>query len=241
MARHIRSAVRVAIVVVGTCFTTSFAQRTPVSGDTRVNSSDGLTYVFIPPGKFTMGCSPGDSLCQEDEKPAHAEQIARGFWLGQTEVTQAAWKKLNGGDNPSFFKDDRLPVETVNWNQAGDYCKAIGGRLPSEAEWEYAARAGTTESRYGPIDDIAWYSGNSGEKTHPVGLKKANAFGLNDMLGNVWEWTSGQYNFGAIALRGGAWDDFHLPAYIPRASLRGRGAPASRGNNFGFRCVAEFN
>jgi eukaryotic-like serine/threonine-protein kinase len=243
MGRQSKFVVCAATIAFGSCFTTSFAQRTPVKGDTRVNAKDGLTYVFVPSGKFTMGCSPGDAHCLEDEKPAHPEQIANGFWLGQTEVTQAAWKNLNARNNPSFFKGDQLPVETVSWNQAVDYCKAIGGRLPSEMEWEYAARAGTTASRYGPLDDIAWNSGNSEEKTHPVGLKTANAFGLKDMPGNVWEWTSDDYKpgFGTKVLRGGAWDDFHLPEYVPRASVRARSAPAARGNNFGFRCVADFS
>jgi formylglycine-generating enzyme required for sulfatase activity len=98
---------------------------------TKVNPVDGLTYVFIPPGNFIMGCSPGDTECRSDERPPHAVQIANGFWLGQTEVTQAAWKKVKGG-NPSYFKSDQLPVESVDWNDAADYCKTIGWRLPAE-------------------------------------------------------------------------------------------------------------
>src|SRR5205085_8321763 len=101
-----------------------------------------------------------------------------GFWLGQIEVTQAAWKRVMQGENPSDFKGDQMPVERVDWNQAGAYCKAIGGRLPTEKEWEYAARAGSAGVRYGSPDAIAWYDGNSGNTTHPAGLKQANAFGL---------------------------------------------------------------
>jgi formylglycine-generating enzyme required for sulfatase activity len=158
------------------------------------NPRDGLTYVWIPPpagGTLMMGCSPGDTECYLDEKQQHLEQIANGFWLGRTEVTQKAWKNVISGENPSYFKgDDQLPVENVDWNQATAYCQAIGGRLPTEREWEYAARGGEAGPRYGSLADIAWYGGNSGGKTHPVGSKKhPNAFGLDDMLGNVWEWT----------------------------------------------------
>jgi formylglycine-generating enzyme required for sulfatase activity len=202
----------------------------------QTNPKDGLPYVWIPPGKFMMGCSPGDRECGNDEKPPHAEQIANGFWLGQTEVTQAAWKKVMN-NNPSYFKGDQLPVDQVDLSQAGDYCKAIGGRLPTEKEWEYAARAGTTGARYGPIDAIAWYSENMDGKTHPVALKQANAYGLYDMLGNVWEWTSEDYDAGHKVVRGGSWLD---SARGVRASFRDRDVPTNRFSNLGFRCVGEF-
>lgn len=203
----------------------------------RVNPTDGLTYVFIPPGNFTMGCSQGDNDCYDDEKPPRAEQIANGFWLGQTEVTQAAWKKVNGNNNPSHFKSDQLPVESVDWVQAQNYCKAVGGRLPTEKEWDYAARAGTTTPRYGALDAIAWYSGNSSWTTHPVGLKQANAFAVYDMLGNVWEWTADNYDYNTKVVRGGSWDG--SIRYV-RASSRVRYGLAFRFNNIGFRCVGEF-
>ena len=207
---------------------------------TRVNALDGLTYVFIPPGRFTMGCSPGDNECFPNEKPPRAEQIANGFWLAQTEVTQAAWKRVMN-DDPSYFgsESDQLPVEQVDWHQAGDYCKAIGGRLPTEKEWEYAARAGATGARYGPLDAVAWYDNNSGGTTHPIGLKQANAFGLYDMLGNVWEWTADNYDPAGQyrVLRGGSW--FIYTRYV-RASVRDGGGPSKRNNYIGFRCVGEF-
>jgi formylglycine-generating enzyme required for sulfatase activity len=206
-----------------------------------------LTYVWIPEGAFTMGCSPGDKECFGFEKPAHAEQIANGFWLGQTEVTQAAWKKVNVGDNPSYFKGDQLPVEEVDWNQASAYCKAIGGRLPTEREWEYAARAGSTGPRYGALDAVAWYDGNSGKMTHPVAQKQASAFGLYDMLGNVWEWVADDlaaYPGGKVdacggckVVRGGSWGDD--TGYL-RASNRYGVEPSRRDVESGFRCVAEF-
>ena len=202
---------------------------------TRVNAVDGLTYVFVRPGAFTMGCSPGDNECRDNEKPPHAEQLANGFWLAQTEVTQAAWKKVMS-NNPSVFKSDQLPVENVDWSQAGEYCRAIGGRLPTEKEWEYAARAGATGARYGPLDAVAWYDNNSGGTTHPVGLKQANAFGLYDMLGNVWEWTADHYDPAGLykVARGGSW---FVDSWLVRASVRNRVGPAGRGSDIGFRCV----
>ncbi|HEY6344844.1 MAG TPA: formylglycine-generating enzyme family protein [Bryobacteraceae bacterium] len=203
---------------------------------TRVNPMDGLTYVYISSGSFVMGCSPGDNECHSEE-PAKNVTIPSGFWLGQTEVTQAAWQKVMKNGNPSWFKSDQLPVETVDWTQATVYCKAIGGRLPTEQEWEYAARAGTTGARYDPIDAIAWYSANSNGTTHPVGLKQANAWGLYDMLGNVWEWTSSDYDAKTKVVRGGSWDVY--PTFV-RASGRDDGEPTDRIYVVGFRCVGEF-
>jgi sulfatase modifying factor 1 len=205
-------------------------------GETRVNAKDGLTYVWIPPGSFTMGCAPGDTECDDDEKPAQVERIANGFWLGQTEVTQAAWTRVMH-NAPSKFKGDQLPVENVDWSQASDYCRAVGGRLPTGKEWEYAARAGTNGVRYGGLDAIAWYSGNSDLTTHPAGLKQENAFGLYDILGNVWEWTVDNYDAGKKIVRGGSWLD---AIRIVRASKRVWSEPAFRSEVIGLRCVGEF-
>jgi formylglycine-generating enzyme required for sulfatase activity len=219
-------------------------------GTKKVNPKDGLTYVWIPPGTFQMGCSPGDTGCDGDEKPVHRVTLTKGFWLGQTPVTQQAYERVTG-QNPSHFKGADLPVETVNWDEAKAYCVAIGGRLPTEAEWEYAARAGSTGARYGNLDEIAWYSGNSGSQTHEVGRKSPNAFGLFDMLGNVWQWTANWYGdyqpsaqsdpSGAAsgwyrALRGGSWYDILRDA---RVSSRDRGEPGIRNYNIGLRCVGE--
>jgi formylglycine-generating enzyme required for sulfatase activity len=157
-------------------------------GRTMINPNDGLTYVWIPPGTFMMGCSPGDKECEANEMPAHQVTLTKGFWIGQTEVTQQAYQRAKGS-NPSRYKGARLPVETVPWEEAQAYCKAVGMRLPTEAEWEYAARGGDTSARYGDVDSIAWKTA----KTHEVGRKRANGFRLYDMLGNVWEWVSDTY------------------------------------------------
>ena len=218
------------------------------AGSTRVNPNDGLTYVWIPPGTFRMGCSPGDTECTDDEKPAHSVTISKGFWLGQTEVTQSAYQKLTG-NNPSALKGNSLPVEKVSWTEASAYCKAAGGRLPTEAEWEYAARAGSTAARYGALDAIAWHSGNGQERTHEVGEKLKNGFALYDMLGNVWEWTADWYGYytpneatdpkgpasgSARLLRGGSWG---FGPRVVRLSIRNKNAPSNRFSDFGFRCV----
>ncbi|MDZ4797412.1 MAG: formylglycine-generating enzyme family protein [Bryobacteraceae bacterium] len=214
-----------------------------------VNQIDGQTYVYIPAGKFTMGCSTGDLECRDDERPAHEVKITRGFWIGQTEITQAAWTKIMK-TNPSTFKGADRPVEGVSWDQARKFCEASGLRLPTEAEWEYAARGGSREARYGPLEKIAWYGDNSAE-THPVAQKLPNALGLYDTLGNVWEWVNdwyGQYDSqpatnpggpssGQVrVVRGGSWVDDPLDV---RASFRLNDVPTDRYNNIGFRCAGE--
>ena len=221
------------------------------SGTCRVNPIDGLTYVYIAPGRFTMGASPGDTECRDSERPAHEVQITRGFWIGQTPVTQAAYAKVMKGANPSHFKGAEQPVENVSWEDASAYCKAVGMRLPTEAEWEYAARAGNGNARYGPLDGIAWYGANSGGETHPAGRKEANAWGLHDTLGNILEWVSdryGAYELQAVSdpvgppngaervLRGGSW--YSTPASV-RVSYRNGYVTSVRNDGFGFRCAGE--
>jgi formylglycine-generating enzyme required for sulfatase activity len=214
----------------------------------RVNPKDGLAYAWIPPGTFTMGCSPEDSECYSDEKPANEVAITRGFWMGQTPVTQQAWQRVTRLSR-SYFTGANLPVESVTWDDARNYCQAIGGRLPTEAEWEYAARAGSTGPLYGDLNAVAWYGANSGGKTHEVGQRQPNAFGLYDVLGNVWQWTAdwlGHYQPGAQsdpsgptsgqfrAVRGGSW--FNGPPVV-RVSVRFGFAPGERDSRTGLRCI----
>ncbi|HLW54893.1 MAG TPA: SUMF1/EgtB/PvdO family nonheme iron enzyme [Candidatus Angelobacter sp.] len=147
-----------------------------------------------------MGCSSGDNDCYSEEKPAHRVSITRGFEMGKHQVTQAQYQEVMGA-NPSYFAGPTQPVEGVSWDEAQKFCQALTAkkdgyiyRLPTEAEWEFAARAGDATCRYGDLNQIAWYVGNSEGKTHPVGLKKPNAFGLYDTLGNVWEWVQDIYD-----------------------------------------------
>jgi formylglycine-generating enzyme required for sulfatase activity len=160
----------------------------------------GMEFVAIPPGEFMMGCSTGDQQCAADENPRHRVQITKGFEIGKYEVTQAQWLTLMP-NNPSTHKGDSLPVETVSKVDAQDFITKLNAqndgyvyRLPTEAEWEYAARAGLDTPYSGPLDEVAWYGENSGDETHPIGQKKPNAWGLYDMQGNVREWVSDLYS-----------------------------------------------
>ncbi len=223
----------------------------PQKGDVRVNPKDGQRYAYIPPGTFRMGCSPGDGECdakKEDETPANVT-ISKGFYLGESEVTQAAYQNVTGS-TPSKFKGPDLPVDNVSWNEAQAYCQQIGGRLPTEAEWEYAARGGSPAARYTEVDRAGWYYKNSGSKTHDVKGKARNAFGLYDMLGNVTEWTNDWYareltggtdpqgptSGTSKVLRGGSYGGTD---WIVRASQRYEWGPDVRADHFGFRCGWE--
>jgi formylglycine-generating enzyme required for sulfatase activity len=150
-----------------------------------------LEMIYVPGGSFKMGSPEGEGY--DNERPQHDVTVP-GFYIGKYQVTQAQWEAVMG-KNPSHFKGDpALPVESVSWNDAKEFCEKLAQmtskayRLPSEAEWEYACRAGTTGDHAGDLDAMAWYDKISGNKTHPVGQKQPNAFGLYDMHGNVWEW-----------------------------------------------------
>lgn len=218
----------------------------------------GMEFVWIPPGNFLMG-SPGHEEGRFPGERQHEVRISNGFWIGKHEVTQGEWVAVMG-TNPSHFSDcgSRCPVEQVSWNDTQEFVQRLNGwvsgrayqyRLPTEAEWEYGARARATGARYGELGAIAWYEANSGGTTHPVGQKRPNAWGLHDMLGNVWEWTGdwyGQYPTGPVTdpggpesglygvIRGGSWSHH---ARGVRSADRFNFSPGSRGINLGFRLV----
>ena len=233
-----------------------------------------MHMIKVNGGSFFMGDTFGGGC--SDERPTHQVTLSP-FWIGKYEVTQREWREVMG-NNPSHFQGDDRPVEQVSWYDAIDYCnkrsikegltpcytrngdtvtcnwQANGYRLPTEAEWEYAARggSGTRDMKYSgsdSVDDVAWYDGNSGSTTHPVGRKRPNVLGLYDMSGNVWEWCWDCYGLysshaktaplGASSrsgrvYRGGGWNFSTAGA---RIAYRNFGSPGFCYNNIGFRVV----
>ena len=214
-----------------------------------------MTFCWCPAGDVLMGSPEKEEERYEDENQVDVI-ITQGLWMAKTEVTQAQWHAVMG-NNPSHFKGDYLPVENVSWDDSQEFIEKVNGSgeipaglkvcLPTEAQWEYACRAGEKGPfSGGTIDQVAWYDGNSGEKTHPVGTKKPNAWGLHDMHGNVEEWCADWYDdtlpggtdpSGPSSSvyrvhRGGSWCD--LAAYC-RAANRGRLTPDLRYFFLGFR------
>ena len=174
--------------------------------------ANGVSFemVEVRGGTFRMGAtSEQGSDVWEFEKPVHSVTLS-GYYIGKTEVTQALWKAVMGS-NPSEFKGDNLPVENVSWYDCQEFIRKLNSltdqnfRLPTEAEWEFACRGGNNSRGYkysgsNYIDNVAWYDGNSGHKTHPVATKSPNELGIYDMTGNVWEWCAdwyGDYSSGA--------------------------------------------
>jgi formylglycine-generating enzyme required for sulfatase activity len=232
----------------------------PQAGESRTFS--GIKMVWCPPGEFMMGSPASEEGHGGDESPLHRVTLTHGFWLGKYEVTQAQWEKVMG-TNPSYFKGDlNLPVDSVSWNDCQEFIKKLNAqgegsfRLPSEAEWEYACRAGVrTRYSFGDsnsqLDDYAWFYDNSGSGTHPVGKKKPSAWGLYDMHGNVWEWCQDWFHSSytgaptdgsawespesySRVLRGGSWNV--LPGAC-RAAYRSYSNPDIRLDSIGFRLL----
>jgi formylglycine-generating enzyme required for sulfatase activity len=240
----------------------------PVSGQSWIVPELGLALVWVAPGSFQMGSNDG----APDEKPVHTVRISRGYWLGRTELTQPEYWALSG-KKPSRFRGPLHPVESVSWREALGYCALLSARereagrlpagyeyrLPTEAEWEYAARGGaqsrgTLYSGSDAADAVAWSGANSWETACPVGQKQANELGLYDLSGNVWEWCLDSYAADYYvsspetdpanllvtpyrAARGGSWD---RPSACGRVTVRERGGPASSTESLGFRvCLAS--
>jgi formylglycine-generating enzyme required for sulfatase activity len=218
----------------------------PVAKELDLGGKVTMKLVLVPAGTFMLG----------EEKDQHEVTLSKPFYMGVTDVTQAQYEAVIG-TNPSQFKGPTNPVEMVSWTDATEFCKKLSEkarqavRLPTEAEWEYACRAGAkTPFCFGDADeglgDYAWYSANSDQKTHPVGQKKPNAWGLYDVHGNLWQWCAdwyGDYPKGAVTdpqgaasgsrrvLRGGCW--FSSPEHC-RAAYRVSIDPGSRLSSYGY-------
>ena len=219
---------------------------------------EGVAFTMMPVegGTFMMGATAEQINADSDEKPAHQVTLS-SYYIGQTEVTQELWEAVMGS-NPSYLKGDKLPVDVVSWNDCQTFIQKLNQltgkkfRLPTEAEWEFAARGGNKRMGYqysgsNDIDEVAWYSSNSDNKTHPVASKQPNELGIYDMSGNVWEWcsdwyggysseaqtnptgpTSGSYR----VFRGGSW---RSGAASCRTANRNDDAPTGSSNYLGLR------
>lgn len=237
--------------------------------DSVITNSIRIKMNLIPAGTFEMGSPENEKIRDSDEGPIHQVTISKPFYMGICQVTQGQYEKIVG-DNPSVFKGTNLPVEWVSWDDAVAFCQKLTEmeqssgqlrknyeyRLPTEAEWEYACRAGTTTRFYwggkigsAKVNSHIWHTKNSRSKTHPIGRKNPNAFGLHDMCGNVWEWCSdwkGDYPEDPVTdpagpetgeyrvLRGGSWLDNHI---LCRSAYRFFDYPDSWYNSYGFRIV----
>jgi formylglycine-generating enzyme required for sulfatase activity len=231
---------------------------------TFTSPSTGMEFVLIPAGEFMMGSPSGEKGRYNNEAPIHKVIIEYSFYIGKYPVTQKQWEKVTE-NNPSNFKDEDRPVESVSWNDVQEFVQKLNEkegadkyRLPSEAEWEYACRAGT-QTRYSFGDDeskfneYAWYGKNSGYETHPAGQKKPNSWGLYDMNGNVWEWVQDRWNdnYEGAPSDGSVWEDGNGPDRVVRgggwgydarscgSASRSRTNAGYRGSNVGFRLLRK--
>ncbi len=228
---------------------------------------NGATFVWrwIPPGRFLMGSPEGEEGRDAAEGPQHSVAITRGFWIAETPVTQEQWGALRK-ENPSRFRGAQRPVERVTWDECQGFAKDLGKQitnlwpaLPTDAQWEYACRAGSSGPYHSPgrgrssgkLKEVGWYNKNSEGESHELKGKKANAWGLYDMHGNVYEWCSDglrkyakrgerdpmgpeKEGVGRV-IRGGSWDG---SARFCRAAYRYGLEPGDRWFNVGFRLCA---
>ncbi len=220
----------------------------PSAREELIEPVTGMQFVFVPGGVYQMGDLFGDGW--ENELPVREVRVA-DFRIGRYPVTQGQWRRVMPGNPSRFQKGDDYPVEQVSWSDAVDFIRrlnsmALGGQvldLPSEKEWEYAARSGGLKQLYAGGDDVeavAWYSENSEGSTQPVGRKAPNGLGLCDMSGNVWEWCRDRHTPAADdrVIRGGSWN---LDAWSARCSRRFGFSADYSGAGLGFRLVARLN
>ncbi|MEN3333039.1 MAG: hypothetical protein V7641_2404 [Blastocatellia bacterium] len=236
----------------------STGTNSPPAISPQVNTENGALkelmngFVPLPAGEFMMGSENGSAA----EKPVHRVRLSRPFEMGKYEVTQAQWEAVMG-NNPSYFKGSNRPVEQVSWHDVQEFIEKLNAlndgyvyRLPTEAEWEYACRAGSNGDYSGKLDAMAWCDNNSDQMSHPVGAKQPNAWGLYDMHGNVFEWCQDWYDnnyaespsldpqgpaSGSFRVkRGGSWA---FPAAFSRSAARDLYSPGYRFNFLGFRLV----
>ena len=241
----------------------STPEETEVDDSTFTNSID-MEFVKISAGDFLMGAPEDEKYSDKEERPVHQVTIGNDFYIGVYEVTQDQWEEVMGENPSSFTGDGYLPVEKVSWAQVNEFIDALNDmegtesyRLPTEAEWEYAARAGTdTAFSFGDdtsmMPDYGWFDDNSEDKTRPVGMKEANPWGLYDVHGNVAEWVQDEYhsNYNKAptdgsewtngvdrrVIRGGSWDNAEVNC---RSAARESIGEGSRMNYIGFRLVKE--
>ncbi len=236
----------------------------PDDTETFTSPSTGMEFILIPAGEFNLGSPPEEKERFDSESPVHKVKINTSFYLGKSAVTQKQWKKIMG-DNLSHFKGEDRPVEMVTWKEVQEFVAKMNEmegtdkyRLPSEAEWEYACRAGAQTSYFfgedkSKLKEYAWYAGNSGSKTHPIGQKKPNPWGLYDMHGNIWEWVQDEWHedYNGSPSNGNAWEEgnildrvsrggsWYCNTELCRSACRFRRKPDSRFGNLGFRMLRE--
>lgn len=240
----------------------------PISKDIDIEASNlagiGMEFVLIPAGEFMMGAPSGEEGREDNEGPVHKVTIKEPFYLGKFEVTQDQWRKVMGS-NPPGSKGDNYPVGFISWDYVQEFIEKLNEmegtkkyRLPTEAEWEYACRAGKTTRYYfgddeSKLGDYAWYRENSDSKTHPVGQKNPNPWGLYDMHGNVLEWCQDSWhdNYDSAPSDGSAWEDGnrsyrvirggsrHCGTSYCRSAVRSYHGQGSRDGLIGFRVLME--